>query len=218
MIKAVIFDMDGVISNTEQLHAKSNQQVLRSYGIKVSRTFLSDNYAGMSTKELFQDFFRRYKINKRVSEAMAKKWRILAKMPNRCIEAVPGSVKLIDSLHQAGFVLALASASKKVFIYRVLKILKLKDKFEVIMSGDGLKHGKPHPAIFLQTAKQLNIKPHPCLVIEDGLNGMIAARRAKMKCLALVRKQDHPHYPQNLPVILSVNSLRQITPEMIINL
>jgi len=72
MIKAVIFDMDGVISNTEQLHAKSNQQVLRSYGIKVSRTFLSDNYAGMSTKELFQDFFRRYKINKRVSEAMAK--------------------------------------------------------------------------------------------------------------------------------------------------
>ena len=86
------------------------------------------------------------------------------------------------------------------FINLVLRELKLRRYFDALVSGESLKKGKPNPAIFLATAKKIAVKPNQCLVIEDGLSGMIAAKRGRMKCIGLVKKKNKRKYPADFLV------------------
>jgi sugar-phosphatase len=99
---------------------------------------------------------------------------------------VESSVRYFRSL---GLKIALASSSAMSLIETVLKKLELSNVFEVVNSAEHLEYGKPHPEIFIQTAKDLGIKPGECLVIEDSFNGVLAAKAAKMQVIAIPDKE-----------------------------
>lgn len=195
MKNAVIFDMDGVISDTQKLHAKVEVEILKRFGIYMATEEISKKYAGVSDDVMFAEIFRKHKVKlKDISAVISEKWKVMEKLPQRKIKAIPHSIGLVNSFKRNGFKLAIASASTTKFIIYVLKSLNILDKFDVIVSASEVKLGKPAPDIFLLVAKRLSVKTSDVIVIEDGRSGMIGARLAGMKCIGLVEdlKEDYP--------------------------
>ncbi|MDE2026436.1 MAG: HAD-IA family hydrolase, partial [Patescibacteria group bacterium] len=122
---------------------------------------------------------------KEVEELILKNVIQLVKNEGQPKEGVTESLNLIKRL---GYRLALASSSGMVLINPVLDKLQIRDYFEVIHSAEFEKYGKPHPNIYLTTAKQLDLSPAFCIAIEDSINGIISAKAAKMKCIAIPEK------------------------------
>jgi len=212
MIKAVIFDMDGVISDTQKLHSLIETDLLKRNGINITPEEITKNYGGVPTKVFFEKIFKDYKIEVDLENILKEKWeKIMASVPNN-ISALPGVVKLIKDLKKAGVKLAVASSSIAKFIDLVLSELEIRENFDVITSVEEVEHGKPDPDIFLLSAKKLNTDPKECVVIEDAISGMTGAKRASMMCIGLI--SDERSYPADL----TVTSLEDLTAEKIINL
>ncbi len=121
------------------------------------------------------------------------------------ITPIPGVVELIHKLKEDGFKLAVASASIRPFIKRVLTELNIKQEFDVITSTQDVKRGKPEPDVFLLAAEKLGVKPEHCTVIEDGISRMIAAKKAGMKCIGLI------HHKGEYPADIQVDSLCKLS-------
>ncbi len=191
-MEAVIFDMDGVIVDTEALHAQVKVDILAKYGIDCSLEECIA-YRGRSSN----DFFREYLADKEVfvplSEIVAEKHRtFLARVAaGKGIDSVPGAVELIHELHAAGMRLALASSSARKNIEYFLKKLEIYDFFEVIASGAELPLSKPDPAIYRQTIEALGLPAERCAVIEDSAAGVLAAKRAGAYCIAFQDPRYH---------------------------
>ncbi len=188
-MKAIIFDMDGVISETQVLHARIEEELFRKYDIIISSSEITKKYAGMSDKEFFTKIFGDFGKEVDVKEVIGEKWNKLISHAKGNISAVEGAISLICQLKDAGFKLAVASASKKEFIELVLLELNITCYFDAITSADEVKFGKPNPEIFLLAAKKLNVNPDCCIVIEDGKLGMKAAKLAGMRCIGLVNNE-----------------------------
>ena len=190
-IKAVIFDMDGVIADTQTIHNETNAEILQSYGIPLSSKDMS-KFAGIPNKKTFADLFKKYNVNADVDKAVSEKWDLI-KEKTKVIKAIPGVLDFIQKLYSNKFKMAIASSSPADFIDHVLLSLKIKDFFTIIINGDEVKKGKPSPDIFLKAAKKLKVKPLDCLVFEDAPAGIQAAKNAGMKCIAITtahKKED----------------------------
>ena len=194
-VRAVIFDMDGVISDTQQVHAISEVSILRDYGIELEAEEISRKYAGVTDREMFQEIFTNFdKKDINLDMVIEKKWKNMMDVVKGRVTEINGLKVLIERLKANELPLAVASASRISFIELVLAELKLRDKFDVITSSEEVDDGKPDPAVFLLTAKKLSIPPENCVVIEDGVSGMIAAKKTGMKCIGLVDdiSKDYP--------------------------
>ena len=187
-IKAVIFDMDGVISDTQKLHASVEEKLLKKYGIELNSDEITEKYAGVPDKEFFEKIFKDYKVSVDVEKIINEKWKEMINIAKNNIFPIPGIIELVKQLKENRFKLAVASSSPHNFIELVLSELKLEGKFDVIVSAEDVKFGKPNPEIFLLASKNLSVDPSECVVIEDGINGIIAAKRAGMKCILLTRE------------------------------
>lgn len=183
MIEAVIFDLDGVIVDSEPMHLEVDRNMIESNGIHISDEELK-KYIGISNVKLWTDLIKKYKVNHTVGELVnqQKVNKIKAFRENN-LKPVPGVIELIDSIGTAKLSLAIASSSPKEFIDVVLEKLDLQNKFKYILSGENFKRGKPEPDIFLAAAKLLKKVPDQCVVIEDSAHGVTAAKRAGMKCI-----------------------------------
>lgn len=215
MIRAVLFDMDGVISDTQVLHTSVDIAVLKHYGITLTEDKINNEFAGTPDKQTFKKLFRLHGIHADANEAIEKKWKIMMARADDEIVPVPGAQELIYKLKQAGLKLAVASSSPMIFINTVLSKLNIQEQFEVIKSGEEVASGKPHPEIFLATAKELQVQPDECVVIEDSLNGMKAAKNAHMTCIGLIRRKNPSNPDFEYPADILVNSLEELTPEQI---
>lgn len=201
IIKAVIFDMDGVISDTEIIQATAMSLVLAKNGIEMTPQEESARYAGIKSKVTFEEIFRVHnKINVDIDSLVEEKKRLVYDAVNKNIKTVPGTIEFIDELRGLGLPLAIGSAASLQFIDLVLSKLDLKKKFAAIASCYEIENGKPAPDVFLLAARQLNVAPEYCLVVEDGVNGMIAAKAAGMECVGLVRDNTGLKYPADLLV------------------
>ncbi|MBI2039768.1 HAD family phosphatase [Candidatus Microgenomates bacterium] len=185
MIKAVIFDMDGVITRTEAIQSGAESQVFATIGIHITPEEIINSYSGWKDTEMFKDMAKRHLI-KDIEKLRKKKWEIVyKKLSDKSIPLVPGSLDLIEKLQKHGYPLALASSTNQKFISIILSSLSIKEKFSAVVSGDEVKQGKPNPEIFLLTSKKLGISSSDCLVIEDAPSGIKAAKAAGMKCIAI---------------------------------
>lgn len=212
MIKAIIFDLDGVISDTEELQSSVEVGILKKYGIKMSSSEITEKYAGVSEKEWMKKVLDDCGVSVDISIVVKEKWDRLMALKKNSILPIAGAPGLINELKIQKFKLGVASASIMKFIKHVLSELQLEDKFDTITSAEEVEFGKPNPAVFLLTARRLKVQPEECVVIEDGINGMVAAKKAGMKCIGLVSKNGAS---RTYPADLIVNSLKELTIDQI---
>ena len=181
--EAVVFDMDGVLIDSEPLHyAASNQVLAASGGIERDEyeTFIG------TTLQFFWDTLipRRGLTETRAfyeDQYETTVLRILATP----LPAAPGATELVARLRELGVRLALASSSRRSWIDATLAAIGLTGAFEVLVSGDDVEHGKPEPDIYLLAAARLGVPAERCLAIEDSPNGVMSASRAGMQVLGV---------------------------------
>ena len=179
-MRAIIFDMDGVISDTQKLHAEIEQKLLRKHGINLSINEISKQYAGVPGKVMFTDLFKKYNIKANISLVLAEKQKEFEKRIEEGVKEIKGVISVISELKWKKIPMAIASTSSKYIVNRVLEQLEIKDNFTVIVAGDQIKKGKPDPEIFFTVAEGLELPPENCIVIEDGASGIKGAKRAGM--------------------------------------
>ena len=184
MIQTVIFDMDGVIVDTEPVHSYAYFQHFAELDIDVTPEMFT-TFMGFSTRNTFQKLKELFPIDQEVEDLIQRKRDLFndAFDNKEDLTLLDGVEKLIKDLHANGIQLIVASSASKVTIDRVFKRFGLYQYFSHIVSGEDFPNSKPHPAIF-EFAADISISPKEnCIVIEDSTNGVKAAKAAGIFCV-----------------------------------
>lgn len=183
-IKAVIFDMDGVLVDSEPVSDKHMQQYMKKMGIELPYSYF-EQFRGANAKSMWtkikNDFQLQPSIEHLIIDGRVNYNEYLDSLP--LLIPIPGVTELIKKLQKEHFMLALASSASLKRIKKILNMIGLANEFEIISSGDDVARGKPDPEIFLKTAGFLKISPSNCVVIEDSENGVKSAKAAGMKVI-----------------------------------
>jgi len=185
MVKAVIFDWDGTLADTRKTVVRSFQKVLGEAGCAVSDEFI-ERRMGIGTKKTIIEAFRECHIRLDVStlEKLAKeKIRIQAELTN-IVSLLKGAAELLEEL-QGRTKIALATMSSRKVVAKLLLEKRIGGYFEVVVTADEIGKPKPDPEVFLVSATKLGVKPEDCVVVEDSVFGVRAAKAAEMKCIAV---------------------------------
>lgn len=186
MIKAVIFDMDGVIIDSESDYKRIEWEMYQEMGLPVTKEEALSNM-GTTCKDWWAELKRRYQFEESAEElAEREDERYVAYLFDDHIEKtmMKGADEFLKALKEKGYKTAIASSSVKRGINRVLEIFHLEEYFDVVVSGHEVQKGKPAPDVFLKAAERLAVSPEECMVIEDSYNGIVAAKTAGMQCTA----------------------------------
>jgi HAD superfamily hydrolase (TIGR01509 family) len=182
-MKAVIFDLDGVLIDSEPLHAMADSQLLKVSGVVAPENYF-DRFVGWTSKAMWEEIKKEYNIVLSAGELMELQVPLKLKLLQESeYKPVPGIIELLAFLKKMDIILAIASSSPRQFIEAVIDKIEIKQYFAKWLSGEEAAHSKPAPDIYLKVAELLNVNPHECIVIEDSTSGIIAAKRAGMRCI-----------------------------------
>ena len=199
MLRAVIFDFDGVITDSEILHLRTFNRVLAQFGIKITTKNYYKNYLGLTDQECFKAVTDKNQLGldeHQIENLIGQKnqiFRELAKTEGRIIEGVRD---FLEMLKQNNIPTAICSGALLTEIELILEESRLRSFFEVIVSAEQIRKGKPHPEGFILTLKKLNQKSSnsiagsQCVVIEDSHWGLEAAKAAGMHTIAVTNSYD----------------------------
>lgn len=191
MRRAVLFDMDGVISDTERFYVEAMIERLKKEGISVTPKQLSDLF-GSTMKHNWGVLKERYGLQGDVDTYVKEVHKIKEDMQEaQGLKPMPGAVELIRKLHEGGILLAVASSSPRKVIEHHMEVFGIRSYFDTIVSGLECKEGKPAPEIYLKAAENLGVEPSECVVIEDSFNGVLSGKAAGMYCHAYVPPQAY---------------------------
>jgi beta-phosphoglucomutase family hydrolase len=188
-LEAVIWDMDGVIADTAPYHFQAWQEVFQKRGINFTTEDFKRNFGRRN------DTIVRYALGKNASPdevdvVATEKEENYRRRVAQNIKSLPGAIELIRALKEHGVKMAIASSAPMENIQLVTRGLAVNNYFQVIVWGREVTEGKPSPQAFLLAARRLEVEPRNCVVIEDAVAGVTAAKRAGMKCLAVTN--SHP--------------------------
>lgn len=191
MIRAILYDMDGVISDSEHLWAQAINQQMTRRGIVIPRThtyerFLAQHVRGRSQWYSISQLKKYFGLQGSVASILDERLKLVRNIFSQRLRPVPGILGLLKKTAHH-YPLAVASSSPPSIIQLSLRKLRVRKYFDVVISGDDFKASKPHPEIFLTAAKRLGVPPRQCLVIEDSYSGVLAAQQAHMTCIGLKR-------------------------------
>lgn len=189
VIQAVIFDLDGVLMNTEWISYQVWQEVTQKYGGALPIGHYT-TMTGMTAEETGEYVMRVTGVKFDLAKTVAYVWQTVTGKINEGIEPLPGSVALLEALKGRGLPLAIASNSPVAYIENALKGLGLRPYFQAISGVDQVERGKPFPDLYLRAAQLLGVSPERCLAVEDSYVGSQAALRAGMRVLAVPAKED----------------------------
>jgi HAD superfamily hydrolase (TIGR01509 family) len=185
MVKAVIFDWDGTLADTKKAVVQSFQKVLGEAGCSVSDGFI-ERRMGIGTKKTIIEAFRECHMRLDVStlEKLAKeKIRIQARL-TYIVRLFDGVAELLEALH-GRIQIALATMSSRKVVDKLLPEKRIEGYFDFVITADEIVNPKPNPEVFLVSAAKLGVKPEDCVVVEDSVFGVRAAKAAGMKCIAV---------------------------------
>lgn len=193
-MKAVIFDMDGVLVDSQPYHFKADIDTMAEYGVIKDQKFY-ESFAGTLTADRMRTLKEMFGLDVPVEEMTIKRENmILDIMGKEDIKPVLGIPEFLRSIKEKGLTTAVASSSDYKLINLILDRLKIAKYFDSVTSGSDVKRGKPSPDVFLLAAERIGIEPAECLVVEDSENGVKAAKAAGMKALGYINptsgKQD----------------------------
>ena len=210
MITSVIFDLDGLLSDTERLHCKAYQDILEQYGIELTEEQFAEHWtrAGKGIAQWIQE----NKLSLDVALVRQQKSERYLQLVESTVQPMDGALTVLERL-TGKLRLSVASSAYQSWVDHVLKCLEITHYFELIVAGDQVSRSKPFPDIFLHTAQQLGVEPSACVVLEDAEKGVVAARRAGMYCIAVPNEytQDND-FSQATKV---VSSLHEVTLELL---
>ena len=178
--RGIIFDMDGVLVNTEPLHFRATQEILAACGIAMSEADYFSRYIAYSDWEVMEMLLPRERSR---PEACAAKSARYLELVRAGIPAFPDGLGLLARTD--GWRVALATGSMRDEAELALGTHKIRDRFELIVTREDCTEGKPHPEPFLRAADGLGLSPNRCVVIEDTPGGIRAAKTAGMRCVAV---------------------------------
>src|SRR5207247_1659899 len=182
--EAVIFDMDGVLIDSEPLHFAVLSQLLERAGHTLTRSE-NEQFIGTTSEAMFSTLIARHRLSGTVAGYIARYDEMVLRVLQRPHAPAPGLTALIARLRALDMRLAVASSSRRPWVEATIRSLGLADAFDVVVTGDDVEHGKPDPAIYLLTAQRLGVLPNRCVAIEDSPNGVQSARSAGMTVLGV---------------------------------
>jgi sugar-phosphatase len=209
-LQATLFDMDGLLLDSEILWHKAEVEIFGSLGVPIADAE-GRSTKGMFVNEVVDFWFSLYPwsgpstdnvvglLLNRVGDLVESEGRLL-----------PGAIRALDLTGAFG-PLALASSTPMALIIRCLKHFELLDRFSSIHSAEFEPYGKPHPGVFLSAAASLNVTPSACLVLEDSAAGVLAAKAARMSVIAVPTHDDRDH-KEFLIADLVLDTLNELTP------
>ena len=184
-VKGVIFDVDGLLVDTEKLHVKAWEKIFRKRGIYLSKPDYESG-VGISDYEFLQHLKEKGKIPPgfRIDELLNEKESIMLELADGKVKLFPGVLSLLNTLSPR-FILSAASNSEKNFVIKVLKNSGIFDYFKVVLTRNDIKRPKPFPDIYLVCLSKMGLSPEECVIIEDSPAGIKAARKAGIRCIAV---------------------------------
>lgn len=190
MLKAFIFDMDGVIIDSEPIHFDVDVQTMKHFGKAITKEEL-EKFVGMTNPEMWKVIKEDYQLQQTVAEIiehqLSSKITLLQGIQ---IEPIEGIRDLLTSLKNNQIPIGIASSSPRIFIEEVLKKFDLSSYFDCVVSGEEVNQGKPAPDVYMEAASLLGVDPKDCVVVEDAKHGVAAAKAAGMTCFGYVNENS----------------------------
>ncbi|MBI3768934.1 MAG: hexitol phosphatase HxpB [Deltaproteobacteria bacterium] len=184
-VRAVIFDMDGVLIDSEPLWQEAEIEVFASVGVALDRRLCLQT-TGLRSDDLVAYWYaRRPWTTPAPADVEGELLRVVSDLIRRRAERKAGLTDVLRLLTTRDVRVALASSSPYAIITAVLERLALTETFACVHSAEEEPYGKPHPGVYLTTAQKLGVAPEACCAVEDSLNGVLAAKAAKMACVAV---------------------------------
>lgn len=217
MINAAIFDLDGVLIDSEPLWKEAEKKIFKTVGITLT-TEMCRQTTGLDCIDTVMHWynFKPWKDKKpeKLRDELYAEIKNLIKTKGRLKKDVEKALKI---LKKKNIPAAIASSSPMEIIQTVLHTFKLDNEFPVIHSSESEKSGKPHPAVYISTARLLNVSPVKCLAFEDSFYGALSAKSAGMKVVAVLEKEDYDNTKFNF-VDMKINSFKEFNEETLNNI
>jgi HAD superfamily hydrolase (TIGR01509 family) len=216
---AAIFDMDGVLIDSEPLWCRAEVEVFNNLGVPLKESMCSQTM-GLRTSEVVSYWYAHFPWTGANQSAVAE--RILSRVGELVAtegKPMPGAVEAVQLCRRMHLPLALATSSPIHLVYLVLKRLRLQDAFDVLSSASTEEFGKPHPAVYLTTARRLGVHPSKCVAVEDSIRGMMSAKSAGMRCIVVpaAEERENPQFAAADIVLDSLEAIDRAWLERVIN-
>ncbi len=190
-VRAVIFDVDGTLIDSEENYYLADQRLLADFGIPFTREDKRP-YIGGGNLDMMVDLKRRFGLSPSASELAERKNGYYLELAREATRVFPEMRRLLEALRAKGFPVAVASGSSPQVLQRVLGAVGLDRELSVVVSAEEVARGKPAPDVFEEAARRLSVAAHECAVLEDTEPGVEAAKRACMACIAVPYLQGEP--------------------------
>lgn len=186
MIKGVLFDMDGVLADSEAFICKAGMMMFREHGLKVSPEDFKP-FIGMGENRYLGGVAEKYNLESDIEEIKARTYEIYDDIVKGKLEPLLGVVGFIDKCRSNGLKLAVAtSADETKMLINLREIGFSESDFDALINGLMVENKKPHPEIYIKAARAIGLQPEECLVVEDAISGVKSAKDAGAKCLAVM--------------------------------
>lgn len=205
---AVLFDMDGVICNTNPYHVKAYEILLQKHQISFSKTNFANQINGKHNSHILKYFFKRPLSKAALIDLEDEKELIFREIYKEKVEPITGFINLLNSIRQEGFKTGIATAAPKANMEIIIHSLKIEDKMDSLFACEDVVYHKPNPEIYLKSAKNLQVSKENVLIFEDSYSGVTAGLEAGMKVIGVLSS----HQAQELPgCSLYINDFTEIT-------
>lgn len=216
-MKAVIFDMDGVLIDSEPGHLIQEERLFQSLGISLDKEG-HNKFVGTTTQYMWNILKKDFNLKNTIDELIAldrnEYYEFLTKEEK--VVPIDGIPELIKNLKSSGIKIAVASSSPLKVIEYILNTFKLYNYFDQIVTGDYVKRSKPNPDVFLYASQRLDMAPKDCIVVEDSHNGVMAAKNANMTCVGF--RNPHSGIQDLSMADIIIDSFKNINTEKLMKL